>query len=92
MLFPLPLNPSGLLLNTAQRANGYVFVRVLYRDQPWFGRVFELVMRALDPTQNPAVLLKLFYHKAAMHGSYYNHQLFYWSPRTHLKACEMGIF
>jgi hypothetical protein len=77
MLFPLPLNPFGLLLNASQRANGYVFVGVLHRHQPWFGWVFELVVRALDPTQNPAVLLKFFYHKAAMHGSYYNHQLFY---------------
>lgn len=56
-------------------ADGYVFVGVLYRNQSCFGRVFELVMRAFDPAQNPAVLFKFFDDEAAMHDGYYNYQL-----------------
>jgi len=74
MLFPLLSNPTGLFLNASQRADRNVFVRVLYRYQPCFGRVFELMMRAFDPTQNPAVLFKFFDDEAAVYGGYYNHQ------------------
>lgn len=68
-------NPTGLFLNAAYGAYRYVFVRVLHRDQPCFGRVFKLVVRAFDPAQNPAVLFKFFDDEAAMHGGYYNYRL-----------------
>lgn len=47
---------------------------MLDRHQARLGRVLELVMRAFDPSQKPAVRLQLPDDLPAVHGGYYDHR------------------
>ncbi len=50
--------PARLFLNAPQRAGGDIAVGMFDRHPARFGRVFELMMRAFDPDQNPAFRLQ----------------------------------
>jgi hypothetical protein len=69
----LLLFPTRLLLDAVQRTGGNVAVRVLDRHQARLGRMLELVMRAFDPRQKPAIGFELLDYLFAVHGGYYNH-------------------
>ena len=68
------LFPSRLLTNAVQRTGGDVAVRVLDRHQARFGGMLELVMRAFDARQAPAICFQLLDDLLAVHGGYYNHR------------------
>ena len=55
-------------MNAFQGANGDVAVRMFNRDQAWLGRMLELVMRAINTRQNPAVCFQLLDELFAVHG------------------------
>ena len=68
------LFPTRLFANAVQRTGRNVAVRMLDRHQARLGRVLELVMRAFDPSQKPAVRLQLPDDLPAVHGGYYDHR------------------